>query len=140
MPKVGGLAIQSLAKLVIILLEEPFMKWRLDFVVSIKHVGRFTSNKYIIVTTYYATKRVEAKALKTNTMTVITKKLYEYILTRFGCPFTLVTNQIIYFINDVIKYLANLFCLSILVIPPIIHKEMGKQNQPISLLLTSILN
>jgi hypothetical protein len=30
--KIGGLAIQSLAKLVISLPKEPFMKWGLDFV------------------------------------------------------------------------------------------------------------
>ncbi len=72
--RVGGLTIQSLVKLVIILLEEPFMKWGLDFVVLIKHVGQFTNNKYIIVTTYYATKWMEAKALWTNIMTVIAKK------------------------------------------------------------------
>jgi hypothetical protein len=72
--RVGGLTIQSLVKLVIILLEEPFMKWGLNFVVSIKHVGQFTNNKYIIVTTYYATKWMEAKALWTNIMTVIAKK------------------------------------------------------------------
>lgn len=68
------------------------MKWGLDFVVSIKHVGRFTSNKQIIETTYYATKWMEAKALQTNIMTVIAKKLYEYILTKVGYPLTLVTN------------------------------------------------
>jgi len=50
------------------------MKWGFDFVVLIKHVGQFTNNKYIIVTTYYATKWMEAKALWTNIMTVIAKK------------------------------------------------------------------
>jgi hypothetical protein len=35
---------------------------------------------------------MEAKALWTNIMIVIAKKLYEYILTRFGYPLTLVTN------------------------------------------------
>lgn len=87
------------------------MKWGFNFVVSIKHVGQFTSNKYIIVTTYYATKWVEAKAFRINIMIVITKFLYEYILTRFGCPLTLITNQIVHFINDVIKYLTNHFLL-----------------------------
>jgi hypothetical protein len=116
------------------------MKWGLDFVILIKHVGWFTSNKYIIVTTYYATKWVEAKVFRTNTMIVITKKLYEYILTKFGYPLTLVTIEIVHFINDAIKYLTNHFFLTTLVLPLVIHREMGRQSQPISLLLTSILS
>jgi hypothetical protein len=82
------------------------MKWGLDFVRPIKHVGWFTCNKCILVTTNYATKWVEAKAFKTNTIVVTTKFLYEYILTKFGCPFTIVIDQGVCFINDVIEYLT----------------------------------
>jgi hypothetical protein len=52
----------------------------------------------------YATKWVEAKALWMNIIVIIAKFLYEYIMTRFGCPLTLVTNQGVRFINEVIKY------------------------------------
>jgi hypothetical protein len=31
--------------------------------------------------------------------------MYEYTLTRFGCPLTVVTNQGVYFINDIINRL-----------------------------------
>ncbi len=54
---------------------------------------------------------MEARALRINTITVIAKKLYECILTRFGCPLTIVTNQGVNFINDAIKYLSNHFLL-----------------------------
>ncbi len=80
------LATQSLAKLVISLPKEPFMKWGFDFVGPLKPTRRYTRNKYIIVAIDYATKWVEARGLKTNIKLVIAKKLYECILTRFRCP------------------------------------------------------
>jgi hypothetical protein len=68
------------------------MKWGLDFVGPIKPTGRYTRNKYIFVAIDSITKWVEAKALKTNIVVIITKFLYECILIRFGCPLTIVTN------------------------------------------------
>jgi hypothetical protein len=91
-------------------LEEPFMKWGLDFVGPIKPTKRYIGNKCIFVATNYVTKWVEARALKTNIATIIASFLYECILIRFGCPFTIITNQGVHFINDVIKYLTDHFC------------------------------
>ncbi len=109
--KIGGLTIQSLAKLFTCLLKEPFMKWGVNYLGPIKLVGRYIGNKYIIIATDYATKWVEARALKINIAVVITKFLYECILIGFGCPLIIITNQGVHFINDAIKYLINHFLL-----------------------------
>jgi hypothetical protein len=79
------------------------MKWGLDFIGPIKLVGRLMGNKYILLGTNYATKWVEAKAFKTNTIVVTIRFFYEYILTRFGCPFTIVINQ---GVNFIIKHIT----------------------------------
>ncbi len=57
----------------------------------------------------YATKSVEARALRINIVTIITKFLYDCILTKFGCPLIIITDQGVHFINDAIKYLTNHF-------------------------------
>jgi len=79
-----------MAKLVTTILGKHFIVWGLDFIGSIKPIGRLIGNTYILVGTNYATKWVKAKALRTNTTIVIARFLYEYILTRVGCPLTII--------------------------------------------------
>jgi hypothetical protein len=88
------------------------MKWGLYFLGLIKPVGKLTTNIYILKATNYATKWVEAKALRTNITIVIARFMYEYILTKFGCPLTIVINQGVHFINDTIKHLIEQFMLA----------------------------
>ncbi len=57
--------------------------------------------------TDYATKWVETQTLRTNTVMF----LYEYILTKFGCPLTIMTYKGTHFINVAIKYLIGDFIL-----------------------------
>ncbi len=47
-------------------LEEPFMKWRLDFIGPFKPIRKLTRNKYIMVAIIYATTWIDAKAFKTD--------------------------------------------------------------------------
>jgi hypothetical protein len=78
------------ARLVTTLLKEPSMKWGLDFINPIKLAKKLIGNKYILVATDYATKWVKAKAFKTNIAIVIVRFMYEYFLTKVGCPLTIV--------------------------------------------------
>jgi len=120
------LAIQSLTKVVTSFPKEPFMKWGLDFVGPIKSIGRYTWIKYIFVAIDYATKWVEVRALIINITIVITKKLYECILTRFGCPLIIVIDHGVHFIKMLSSIWHIIFCWNMWVLQPIILRGMGK--------------
>ena len=59
-------------------------------------------NRYIIRTTYYITKRVEARVVKNNTTKWTAEFYFEEIITKFGCPLEFVSNQGGHFMNDII--------------------------------------
>ena len=89
--KIGGLPKSVSTKLISTLPAEPFMKCGLDFVGPVKKT-RHTGKRYILVSTDYATKWVEARVLRTNSAQETAQFLYESILTRFGCPLHLVSD------------------------------------------------
>jgi hypothetical protein len=90
---------------------EPFKKWGLDFVGPIKPTWKHTRNKSFFVATYYATKWVETRTLRTNTIIITSKFMYKCILTKFGCPLIIITYHGVHFINDDIKYLTYHFLM-----------------------------
>ena len=84
-------------------------KWGLDFVNPFKPTTAWTGNQYIIDTTSYCTKCVEAKALRDNTANSTTQFLYEHIWCHFSCLIELVSDQCTYFVNKVIHELSHFY-------------------------------
>ena len=86
---------------------QPFAKWGLDFIGPIKPKAQSTGCEYILVATDYFTKWAEAKVLRNNTAAEVAKFLYENIMTRFGCPVELVSDQGTHFLNRVMEELTT---------------------------------
>jgi hypothetical protein len=86
---------------------------------------------------------VEVRILHINITTVTTKFLYEHIVTRFGCPLTIVTNQGTHFINDAIRYLIHHFILkhtSYNVYYSLRNGQAESTNKVFETLLTKLVN
>ncbi len=86
---------------------------------------------------------MEAKALHTNTTDVIMKFLYDHVLTWFGYPLIIVTDQDTHFINDVICYFIDHFSLkhtSSIVYYPQGNEQVEFTNKVFGTLLTKLVN
>ena len=64
---------------------------------------------YIITTTKYLTKWVEAQPIMDCTWATTTKILFEYVFTRFGCPKILMSDHGTHFLNEMISALTEEF-------------------------------
>lgn len=80
----------------LVIIEGPFQQWGLDFIGPISPTSN-TSHEYIITTTDYFTKWLEAKATKKTTFEVVCEFIKENILVKFGVPIKLVMDNASYF-------------------------------------------
>lgn len=72
--------------------QEFFKQWGLDFVGPLK-ASKARRCRYIVVATEYFTTWIEAWALPNNSTISTAKNFYEQIITRYGIPKQLTTNQ-----------------------------------------------
>ena len=88
-----------------------FETWAIDFIGPCPKQGKRTGERYIITTVEYVTKWAEAELVHSCTKEVATKFIYEKIITRFGCPLTLISYQGTLFINKTIETLLKEFLI-----------------------------
>jgi len=87
----------------------PLEKWVIDFVGPIQPLGKKTGAWYIITTTEYLTKWVEAQPVKGCTRMTIEIFIFEYIFTRFGFPKVLLIDHGTHFLNEMISAMMDEF-------------------------------
>ena len=84
-----------------------FQIWAIDFIGPFPIPAKRTCARYIISVVEYVTKWAEVELVKTCSSEVSTKFIYENIITRFGCPLTLISDQGSHFINKTIRALTD---------------------------------
>jgi transposase InsO family protein len=89
----------------------PFEICSIDFVDPFPQREKRTCEKYIITIVEYVTKWAKEELVETCTKEVTMKFIYENIITRFGCPLTLISGQGTHFVNAMIQVLLNNFLI-----------------------------
>ena len=88
---------------------QAFDKWAIDFVGPINPPGKRTGARYIITATEYLTRWVEAREVKDCSETTAGRFIFDDIITRFGCPKILMSDQRTNFINKIVEALTEEF-------------------------------
>jgi hypothetical protein len=81
---------------------QAFEKWEIDFVGPIKPLAKRTGERYIITMTEYLTRWAEDALVKYCSVETTSHFLFEQVITRFGCPRILMSDQGTHFINNTI--------------------------------------
>jgi transposase InsO family protein len=88
-----------------------FEKWAIDFVGPINPPGKCTRERYIITATKYLTRWAEARAVKDCSATTAANFIFDDIITRFGCPKVLMSDQGTHVINKTVEALTKEFAV-----------------------------
>ena len=86
---------------------QPFDKWVVDFVSPINPPGKRTSVRYIIIAIDYLMRWEEATLVVDCTIATTTRFMFDNIVTRFGCPRILMSDQGSHFINIMVITLTE---------------------------------
>ena len=86
---------------------QEFDKWVVDFVGPINPIGKTTSARYIIIVTDYLTKWDKSVPVRDCTAETVAKFLFKNVVTQFGCPKILISDQVKNFINQLIEELTE---------------------------------
>ena len=88
---------------------QAFEKWAIDFVGPINPPVKKSGARYIITATNYLTRWAEAQPVKKCSAATATKFIFDNILSIFGCPRVLMSDQGSHFLNKTIEVLAEEF-------------------------------
>ena len=79
---------------------QTFDKWAIDFVGPINPPAKKSIARYIITVTDYLTHWAKAQPVKDCSTATATKFIFDNILSRFGCPRILMSDQGSHFLNS----------------------------------------
>jgi transposase InsO family protein len=88
---------------------QSFEKWVVYFVGPINPPGKRTGARYIITAIEYLTRWVEEGEVKDCSETTSVHFIFVDIITRFGCPKILMSDQGTHFINNIVEALTEEF-------------------------------
>ena len=86
-----------------------FEIWAIDFIGPFPIPTKITGARYILTAVESVTKWAEAKPVNTCSSEIAAKFIYENIITIFGFPITLISDQGSHFISKTIKALTEQF-------------------------------
>jgi hypothetical protein len=113
-----------------VIVEAPFQQWGLEF------IGEFKDNssngyRWVLTATDYFTRWVEAIPMKKETEEVVMSFLEDRIITRFGTPAKITTDNAKAFSSLSLAEFSSSTGSSCLILPTTIPREMDWQNQVI---------